>query len=634
MVLYMENTPSKTRTITQSFEDKRTQDYLQIGTMLEGRYLIEEVVGRGGMGAVYSARDLRFTARKIVAVKEMINQATDEEKSARIVSNFEREANILATVNHIAIPAIYDYFTLGARSYLVMEYIEGKNLETYLKAQKSFFAEKIVIAWAIELCGLLDYLHTHEPEPIVFRDIKPANILISNNGSIALVDFGIAKIFEAGAKGTMIGTEGYSPPEQYRGKATPQVDIYALGATLHHILTQRDPRTYPPFTFNERPIRQINPKVSPEFEAVINTALQYNAEDRFVSANAMKEALVSAARKTGMLPNTAIVQGTGSYLSQEHEPLWVFKCEDEVRGSPVFHNGSIYVGSYDHNMYSIDAATGNFNWKFAADAGIACKPAIYENSLYFGSADQRVYAISTRSGQKVWTHNTEGAIYSSPYIAENHVFIGSDDEHLYVLNTLTGREAWKVHTGYKIRSSPLVVADKVYFGTEGGEVHCVNFSGKTQWYVAAKRAITASPHFSNGAIYIPSMDSVLYAIDSNTGWVIWRFRMNGGSISTPTTNANLVFVGSTDKNLYCINMKSSNIEWNYEVDDQINSSPVFYKDAIYFGCINGKIYCLEARNGKFRWEYATNGPITGTPTIREDVLYIGSTDHSIYALPA
>ena len=99
-----------------------------------------------------------------------------------------------------------------------------------------------ILSWAIELCDVLDYLHKHKPDPIIFRDMKPSNVMINHNGDVMLVDFGIAKTFQSGIKGTMIGTEGYSPPEQYRGEATPLADIYALGATLHHALTRRDPR--------------------------------------------------------------------------------------------------------------------------------------------------------------------------------------------------------------------------------------------------------------------------------------------------------------------------------------------------------------------------------------------------------
>jgi len=247
---------------------------LQSGATLAQRYLIQEVIGVGGMGSVYRARDLHFpNVVKLVAVKEMVNLAPDPLVRQTIVQNFEREANLLATLNHPSIPRIYDYFSQDDRSYLVLEFIHGKDLEAIITDTDGFLLEEQALTWGIELCDVLSYLHGHKPDPIIFRDMKPSNVMVNHNGDIILVDFGIAKTFQTGVKGTMIGTEGYSPPEQYRGEATPLADIYALGATLHHTLTRRDPRLEPPFSFNERPIRKMNPAVSPELEAVINTAL-------------------------------------------------------------------------------------------------------------------------------------------------------------------------------------------------------------------------------------------------------------------------------------------------------------------------------------------------------------------------
>jgi eukaryotic-like serine/threonine-protein kinase len=182
----------------------------------------------------------------------------------------------------------------------VLEFIHGKDMEAIINDTKNFLPEEQVLTWAIELCDVLDYLHKHKPDPIIFRDMKPSNVMINNNGDVMLVDFGIAKTFQTGIKGTMIGTEGYSPPEQYRGEATPAADIYALGATIHHALTRRDPRLEPPFSFAERPLRRINPAVSHEMEAVVNMALEYNPESRFRTAADMKQAL-HVARKTGAL---------------------------------------------------------------------------------------------------------------------------------------------------------------------------------------------------------------------------------------------------------------------------------------------------------------------------------------------
>lgn len=315
--------------------DRRTDTgQLQPGTNLVNRYLIQEVIGVGGMGSVYRARDLHFpNVVKLVAVKEMINQAPDPLVRQTIVQNFEREANILATLTHPSIPRIYDYFTLDNRSYLVEEFINGRDLEVLLNQTDGFFPEEQVLDWAIQLCDVLSYLHGHKPDPIIFRDMKPSNVMVNQHNHIVLVDFGIAKPFQTGQKGTMIGTEGYSPPEQYRGEANIQADIYALGATIHHLLTRRDPRLEPPFSFAERPIRKINPAVSLEVETVVNTSLQYNVEDRFKSIDDFKQSLISAGRKTGLLNRVASHPTSSVALSLEGiKPIWAFQCEDEVRG--------------------------------------------------------------------------------------------------------------------------------------------------------------------------------------------------------------------------------------------------------------------------------------------------------------
>ena len=623
-----------THLITQSLHingESGPDEQLQPGAVLEDRYQIEKVLGVGGMSTVYRARDLRFTVVKPVAVKEMTNRAREDIIRATIVRQFEREANILASLNHPAIPKIHDYFTIGTQSFLVMEFIQGKNLETIINQTQGFLPEEQIIKWAIELCDVLHNLHTHKPEPIIFRDVKPDNVIINPNNHAVMVDFGIAKTFQAGQKGTMIGTEGYSPPEQYRGDATPQVDIYALGATMHHALTRKDPRIEPPFTFSERPIREFNPNVSMELEVIVNTALQYNVSDRFPDIETMKDALLTAARKTGMLytPNaTATIS-----QSQNIKPLWAFKCEDEIRGTATYNDGVIYIGAYDNNLYALNSATGEFIWKYATDGGIVCKPAAHGNSIYFGSEDHRLHVISMRSGSVDWTYYTDGPVHSSPLVAERHVFIGSDDDHLHIVNASTGRSVLKIDAGAPIRSTPLVANELIYAGAENGDFFCADFRGKIKWRTSAKRAITSSPRLSENVIYYGSVDGTLYAVDAKTGWVIWRFRMGRGTISTPCMIEHYVFIGSADGNIYCVDIRSSKEVWQFSTEHQVSSSPVIYKDSLYCGSVDGFLYCLEYRTGRLRWKYATEGAITGTPVIHDDVVYIGSTDKHLYALP-
>ena len=253
---------------------ERTEGRLPDGYLLQDRYRILEVLGIGGMSVVYKAQDMRFlNVTRLCVVKEMRNTATDPQTRDVTVRNFQREANILATLSHPTIVQVYDCFSERDSSYLVLEYVEGKDLETVLDELEGFLPETKVVTWAIQVCEVLSFLHDHKPQPIIFRDLKPSNIMLGNHGRIRLVDFGIARIFQSGQKGTMVGTEGYSPPEQYRGSAEPRVDIYALGATMHHLLGKQDPRLEPPFSFQERPIHQTNPFVSRELVDVIDRAL-------------------------------------------------------------------------------------------------------------------------------------------------------------------------------------------------------------------------------------------------------------------------------------------------------------------------------------------------------------------------
>jgi Serine/threonine protein kinase len=625
---------SGTRKITQTLEND-TRAFLQLnpGVVLVDRYQIQDVIGIGGMGSVYRARDLHFpNVIKLVAVKEMINQAPDPLVRETIVKNFEREANILVTLNHPSIPKIYDFFTNENRSYLVLEYINGRDLEAVLKSSLDPIREDQVIVWSMQICDVLEYLHTHKPEPIIFRDIKPSNIMINQNNNVILVDFGIAKMFKTGQKGTMIGTEGYSPPEQYRGEATLQTDIYALGATMHHLLTHRDPRLEAPFSFADRPIHTINSSVSNELETIVNTALAYNPSDRFPSASDMKLALVTLARRTGALPRSA--SSSLSMAEQEVKPLWSFECEDEIRGTPTVDNGMLYVGAYDNNLYALDATKGQFLWKFATRGGIVTKPLLAENTLFFGSEDNKLYAINPRTGKSLWEFVTNGAIRCSPKFAEGHVFVGSDDGDLYAVNTQTFQKSWSIRTEGAVRSSPFLTKDLIYFGCEANEFVCSDYRGSVKWRYLTKRPVTSSPLVTDGIVYFASQDANFYALDAKSGWVIWRFRMGKGSVSSPALVENFIIFGSADNYLYCVDKSSSREIWRYKCDHQVSGSPFIYKDAVYFGTASGCFYSIDHKTGRLRWKFISGGPITGSATAFNDVIYIGSTDHKVYAFIA
>jgi serine/threonine protein kinase len=606
---------------------------LEPGVTLQERYLVLALHGAGGMSSVYRARDLHFpNVTKTVAVKEMINMATDPSMHEMIVRNFEREADLLATLSHPAIPRIYDYFTHESSSYLVMEFIDGKDLEALLRESEDFLPEDQVVKWAIELCDVLSYLHQHKPQPVIFRDVKPSNIMIDSHGSIRLIDFGIARVFQPGQKGTMIGTDGYAPPEQYRGEASPAGDMYALGATLHHLLTRRDPRAEPPFSFSERPIRDINDKVSPELEASINAALSYDPADRFPTAEAMKTSLMSVAKETGILvsPRTAASAGQ---VSNEVQEVWSFECEDEVRGSPLVIGGVVYIGCYDNNLYALDAKTGEFIWKFATEGGIASKPSSDGELIYVTSEDTRMYALSAEKGTLAWTYYAGGPIRSSPVVSEGHIFVGADDARLHVVNMFNGTAAWKQEVAGPVRSTPLTADERVYFGCESSDFYCYDFRGDLKWrFGKARRGITSSPILVEGMLYFGCMDWSLYAVEAEAGWQIWKFRMGRPTISSPVFSEGRIYTGCADGRIYAVDSKGGREIWHFQTEHQVTGSPTLFEDSVFCGSVDGSMYCLDMRTGRKRWQFQTGGPITGTPTVSDNRIYFGSNDHRVYAL--
>lgn len=586
------------------------------------------------MSAVYKVQDLRFPkVTRLCVTKELLNTSTDPQVRALIKRTFEREANILATLSHPGIVQIYDYFSEGERSYLVEEYIDGRDLEAVLAETQGFLPEVQVVSWAIQVCEVLIHLHGHEPRPIIYRDIKPSNIMLDNHGRIRLVDFGIARIFQSGQKGTMIGTEGYSPPEQYRGIAEPRVDVYALGATLHHLISKQDPRLEPPFSFHERPIHKTNPMVSHELAEIVNRALEYDINKRYGSAEELQRALMNLSSARG-LGGTGPFGVTGA-IRGDILALWRFACEDEIRSSPAVHDGTVYIGAYDNNLYAVKADTGEFLWKYAAEGGVASSPCVHEDHLFFGSADHLLYAINAHTGRLSWTCPTEGSVWSSPRVAFGHVFFGSDDRLLYAANIHSGHVAWTFEAEGKVRSSPAVGGDAIYVGCEGGVIYAVDTSGQARWRFRARRGVTSSPAITEEMVYVGCQDWHIYCLDIRSGWKVWApYRTGGPIVSSPTVSKGLVFAGSADGYLYALDAENGRIVWRYATDGQVTSSPAATEEAVYFGSVDGSVYSLDTQTGALRWRFQTDGPVTSSPKVVGGVVYIGSSDRYLYALPA
>lgn len=268
------------------------------GTLLDGgRYRIIGLLNAGSFGAVYEAVDQRLDDVPR-AVKELrVTLARTAAEQREVEQWFDREARLLMNLRHDMTPRFWDRFSQQGHQYLVMDLVPGRNLAQELRARGGPLPEVEALEWGLALCGVLAYLHQRRP-PLVFRDLKPANIMRTPDGMLYLIDFGIARglaaIGPGGTQGpgTLIGTPGYSPPEMYQGLFEPASDIYALGATLYHLLTGYDPEQQRPFTFP--PARRLRPDLQPETEEVLRRALEMRPGERFADMRAMALALAAA----------------------------------------------------------------------------------------------------------------------------------------------------------------------------------------------------------------------------------------------------------------------------------------------------------------------------------------------------
>jgi serine/threonine protein kinase len=262
---------------------------LNTGALLQqNRYRIVQRIGGGGMGVVYLAEDSRLAGRRC-AIKEFSPDQLSPQDRAWAAQTFRQEAAILSKLSHRGLTNIYDYFGEGTTEYLVMEMVEGETLDARLGRAKD---ERLPRAEALEianqLCDVLEYLHQQTP-PIVFRDLKPGNIMLTPTGQVKLIDFGIARLFKQGQSRDTIslGTPGYAAPEQYGGKGQtdPRSDIYSLGVVLHQMLTGHDPTMTP---FNLPVTRTLNASVPPALETVIRKAVQVDPNQRYQTIAEMR----------------------------------------------------------------------------------------------------------------------------------------------------------------------------------------------------------------------------------------------------------------------------------------------------------------------------------------------------------
>lgn len=314
---------------------------LTAGTVLNGRYTVETVLGQGGMGAVYLAFDKTLGGKK-VAIKEMAVQIHRPDDRDRALAQFREEARLLASLEHPRLVPVTDFFEEGENAYLVMGYVDGRTLAEASVERDVPLSE--VVGWIDQIADVLEYLHEHEP-PVLFRDLKPGNVMLDRRGQVRLIDFGIARALEAGQSTSTFlkgaGTAEFAPPEQFGGRGTdPRSDIYALGATMYDLTTSELPPVSVNVMTGETPPpnpRRVNPAIPPPLDAIIVKAMALRKEDRYASAREVRLALsrISAELLRGSSRPGGAVQAAP--VSPETPPVPGHEGDDPVGARATDH---------------------------------------------------------------------------------------------------------------------------------------------------------------------------------------------------------------------------------------------------------------------------------------------------------
>ncbi len=301
------------------------------------------------------------------------------------------------------------------------------------------------------------------------------------------------------------------------------------------------------------------------------------------------------------------------------ELIWKYKTEGIILdSSPTFWNGRIFIASFDYNLYSLDANTGELLWKFKTEGEVDIKPFVYEDKVYFGSRDQNIYCVDANTGQEIWRKKTFGEIISSPNAVNGKVYIGSTDQNFYCLDADTGDLIWKHETQGEIHNSNtvLVLDGVVYFGSFDNYLRAVDAeTGRLIWKL--KTGIYgnfASPVPYKGVLYHVCRDGVLFAITPG-GEVLWSKRENE-IMTFPCIFEDRIYLGSDDKNLHCLDLNGREL-WKFETQGMVWIQPVTSGRNVFFTSWDCHLYSVDIDTTRLSWKFRVSGSPSFVPDPHE-----------------
>jgi eukaryotic-like serine/threonine-protein kinase len=332
--------------------------------------------------------------------------------------------------------------------------------------------------------------------------------------------------------------------------------------------------------------------------------------------------------------------------------------------SPVLTNGQSADALHHRIFDTRNMRFGMPEWKFASGGKIFSSPHFSDGKIFFGSGDSCIYALDSRSGEQKWRFKTNGAVHSSPVVHEGKMYAGSFDGNYYCLASESGREIWRFKTsgerwpggkgyfGWKpdslqmddpwdyFLSSPVVANGIIYFGSGDSHVYAIDAeSGSLVWKYKTDGIVHTTPAVSEGILFIGSWDTYLYALEASSGKLLWKFKTGEnpgmtGIQSSPMISNNSVYFGARDANLYCLNAKSGTLRWKYAAENAwILSTPVYDGGNVYVGTSDSYLLlALNANSGKEVWRSKLNGYVFGSPCVSKNAIFIGDFTGRVYSI--
>lgn len=300
---------------------------------------------------------------------------------------------------------------------------------------------------------------------------------------------------------------------------------------------------------------------------------------------------------------------------------WSYTTGNFVFSSPTVVNGIAYIGSADHHVYALNAATGGLIWSYTTGDWVNSSPRVLNGVVYVGSHDHNVYALNAANGNLIWSYATGDIVFSSPAIVNGVVYIGSFDHHVYALSATNGSLIWSYTTGNNIFSSPTVVNGVVYIGSDDNHVYALNAAnGNLIWSYTTGNNVHSSPTIVNGVVYVGSDDHTIYALSTANGGLLWSYTTGNIVDSSPIVSNGVVFIGSQDHRVYALNAANGSLQWSFLAGNYVHSSPTVSNGVVYVGSDDGYIYALYAANGSVRWRYLTADIVFSSPTVVNGVV--------------